>query len=446
MSAMANGILPVPGTPATKPVRTAAAAVKGSGRWKHIALRIGIVVAVLALGLGAWAWSRARAVPAAPRWVTARVQRRDLDETIRATGTVQPLLQVQVGAQVSGRILNVAVDFNTEVHTGDLLAEIDRTPYLAQVAQARAALGVAEATRAQNRANFLLAERALARAHDLRTRGLNAPADLEQATAQRDAARAAVAVADAQIAQTAASLSSARTSLGYTRILAPIDGTVATRAIDPGQTVAASFQTPTLFVIANDLTHMRVIADVDEANIGKLREGMVASARVDAWPREVFRGTVSQLRITPVTTNGVVTYAAVIDVANPARQLRPGMTATITVDTQHRPQVLAVPNASLRFRPSAPTTAGRGDAGVAAAARPGAGAAAGAADTTAPGMGTVYVVRGASSTRVPVRVGITNGVLTEVDGPGLHDGDEVVVDETDASGARTGGAPRMRMF
>ncbi len=267
----------------------------------------------------------------------------------------------------------------------------------------------------------------LARAVALRSGGLNAQADVDQAAAQREMAEASVNLATAQVAQARASLRSARTSLAFTRIEAPIDGVVATRAVDPGQTVAASFQTPTLFVIANDLAQMRVMADVDEANIGRPREGMGAVARVDAFPRETFRGEVSQLRITPTSTSGVVTYATVIALANPELKLRPGMTATITIVTQRRPGALCVPNAALRYWPPA-----------AEARRP--------SVEPPPGAGVVYVLRGGRAVAVPVAVGVTNGVATEVSGAGLRVGEEVVLDDTDAAGARSTGGARMRMF
>jgi HlyD family secretion protein len=416
--------------PAVAAPTAKAVAPKRARRWWILG-----VVGALALGAGGVAWSRVRAAPAGPRYLSERVVRADLDETIRATGSVQPVLEVQVGAQVSGRILAVPVDFNSRVKRGDLLAEIDATTYRSQVAQAEAALRIAQASRAQASANLVLTEQSLARARGLRTSALNAPVDLEQAVAQRGAASAAVRLAEAQIAQAVASLHNAQTSLSYTRIFAPIDGTVSTRSVDPGQTVAASFQTPTLFVIANDLTHMRVMADVDEANIGKLREGMSAVARVDAFPRESFRGTVSQLRITPTTTNGVVTYATVIDVENPARKLRPGMTATITVNTRHRAAVLQVPNAALRYHPSSTVLA----------ATPRARAVTAASESSVE-SGVVYVLRGVAAVRVPVTIGITDGVRTEVEAPTLRAGDTVVLDETDATGARTSNAPRMRMF
>ncbi len=242
-------------------------------------------------------------------------------------------------------------------------------------------------------------------------------------------------VAQAQVEQQAAALQSALTNLTYTRILAPIDGIVATRAVDPGQTVAASLQTPTLFVIVNDLTHMQVIANVDEANIGKLSEGMEASARVDAYPRDTFRGAVRALRITPITTNGVVTYQAVIDVENPQSRLRPGMTATVTAVTAHREGVLRVPNAALRYRPSngaeptggARRTAGRRRRGRRAtgARRRRGGVGGGGGGRRAPGGDRARCgLRGAggAAARVPVAVGLTDGVFTEVTSPELSEG------------------------
>ncbi len=210
------------------------------------------------------------------------------------------------------------------------------------------------------------------------------------------------------------------TNLALTRVVSPIDGVVASRAVDPGQTVASSFQSPTLFVIDSDLSRMRVIANVDEVNIGRLSEGLAASVAVDAFPRETFRGEVRSLRITPTTTNGVVTYQAVIEVANPQRRLRPGMTATVTVVTARHDATLRVPNAALRYRPQ--------------------GAAAGADSA-------IYVLSGAVAMRVPVRVGLSDDTSTEVSAAGLAEGARVVLDETDA--ARGGGPSRQgppRMF
>lgn len=406
-----------------------------------------VVLVVAALVAGGVVFARRKSATPAPRYLTATVTRGDLTETVRATGTVRPVLEVQVGAQISGRVTSVAVDFNSRVRRGDLLAELDATPYLAQAAQVRAALASARAVLVQRRADLTLAERNLTRANTLRASNLNAQVDVDTALATRDSARAAVGVAQAQVEQATASVEVARTNLTYTRILAPIDGIVATRAVDPGQTVAASLQTPTLFVIDNDLTQMLVIANVDEANIGKLTEGMEAVARVDAFPRDSFRGTVRELRITPTTTNGVVTYQAVIDVANPQSRLRPGMTATVTAIAARHPDVLRVPNAALRYRPAN------------AAAEPAAPPPSGDGGTTGrrprgergaggerPERGGIYVLQGERAVRVAVTVGLTDGVMTEVAAPGLNEGARVVVDETDsanpAPAAAAGGAGR----
>lgn len=446
-----------PAPPPTPPQSPARSASLGRLHAKRRPWWILAVIALVAVGAGvAVVAMRRKAATAVPRYVTAPITRGDLTETVRATGTVRPVLEVQVGAQISGRITRVAVDFNSRVRQGDLLAELDPTPYRAQEAQARASLASARAVLGQRRADLTLAERNFERATALRAQGLNAQADVDAAQATRDAARATVGVANAQIQQATATLEVARTNLTYTRILAPIDGIVATRSVDPGQTVAASLQTPTLFIIVNDLTQMRVIANVDEANIGKLTEGMEASAQVDAFPRDEFRGTVRELRITPTTTSGVVTYQAVIDVANPQSRLRPGMTATVTAVTAHHPGVLRVPNAALRYRPSSvavgdagadagasPRARQRGDAGlegdggVAPGRRGGRGSRGGAGE-----RGGIYLLRGTSAVRVPVRVGLTDGIYTEVTSQELSEGALVVVDETDATGARsTTGTP-----
>lgn len=444
LGAMANP----PTVPAPVPARSAALGRLHARRRPWWIL---VLVVVVALAAAAFVVVRRRSAAPAPRYLTATVTRGDVAETVRATGTVRPVLEVQVGAQISGRVTAVAVDFNSRVRQGDLLAELDATPYRAQAAQVRASLASARAVLVQRRADLTLAERNLARATALRAQALNAQADVDAAVATRDSARASVGVAQAQVEQATAAVDVARTNLTYTRILAPIDGIVATRAVDPGQTVAASLQTPTLFIIVNDLTHMRVIANVDEANIGKLSEGMEASARVDAFPRDTFRGTVRELRITPTTTNGVVTYQAVIDVDNPQSRLRPGMTATVTAVAARHEAVLRVPNAALRYRPAgsaavaAPTGGGGGDGGAGRGGRGSRGGGGGGGGRGARPEGTerggIYVLQGERAVRVPVAVGLTDGVLTEVTAPTLVEGARVVVDETDAGGSAATPAP-----
>ncbi|MEZ4411311.1 MAG: efflux RND transporter periplasmic adaptor subunit, partial [Polyangiales bacterium] len=278
--------------------------------------RAGLWIAMIAVAaaIGGVFWFRSRNTSTAPRYLTARVTRGDIVESVETSGVLQPEVQVQVGAQVSGRIARVLVDFNDTVHRGDLLAEIDPAPFRASVAQARAAVASSEAQLARARVSVRTNRLNLDRANDLRTRGLNAPADVDQARGAYDLAVAEVAVAQADVARTRAALESAQANLGYTRITAPIDGIVIQRSIDEGQTVASSFQAPVLFLLANDLRRMEILANVDEADVAHLRAGLVASARVDAFPGELFRGDVTEIRYGSTTTAGVVTYPAVISV------------------------------------------------------------------------------------------------------------------------------------
>jgi HlyD family secretion protein len=263
--------------------------------------------------------------------------------------------------------------------------------------------------------------------------GIGAQADLEAAQGAYDVAIADVSAAKANVAQLRAQLVSSNTNLAYTRIFSPIDGMVTNRAIDPGQTVAASFQAPVLFVIAEDLRKMRVLADIDEADVGKLKEGMAADINVDAFPGDVFKGKVAQVRYSANNVSGVVTYAAVIEVENPEVKLRPGMTATVTIHTSEARGTLKLPNAALRFKPSPPTDKD----GKKLPQEP--------LPTLAPHTGRVYVITDATlgaekiEPRV-VSIGVTDGVSTSTTtdlGPV-----KIVTDETDDSMKKSKG-PRM---
>ncbi|MFT3767070.1 MAG: efflux RND transporter periplasmic adaptor subunit [Minicystis sp.] len=220
--------------------------------------------------------------------------------------------------------------------------------------QNRAQLESAQASVTRAEASLATSKQRLDRAKKLVAEGIGSQADLDNAQGAYDVATADLAASRASVAQIGAALKSSKTNLEYTRIYSPIDGVVITRSIDPGQTVAASFQAPVLFVIAQDLRKMRVLADVDEADVGKLKEGMTADVRVDAFPGEKFKGSVSQVRFSPNSQSGVVTYAAVIDVDNPDIKLRPGMTATVTIKTAEVLAATRLPNAALRFKPSPP--------------------------------------------------------------------------------------------
>ncbi|HVY46156.1 MAG TPA: efflux RND transporter periplasmic adaptor subunit, partial [Minicystis sp.] len=246
------------------------------------------------------------------------------------------------------------VDFNSVVKKGDLVAEIDPALFDEAIAGNAAQLSAAQA--AVKKASTTLATQkvVLARARKLVSEGIGSQADLDNAQGAYDVALADLAAARAQVSAYGSTLRSSKTNLEYTKIYSPIDGIVINRAIDPGQTVAASFQAPTLFVIAQDLRKMRVLADIDEADVGRLKEGMSADVTVDAFPGEAFHGAINQLRYSPTTQSGVTTYAAVIDVDNPDIKLRPGMTATVKIASGEAHGVQRVPNAALRFKPSPP--------------------------------------------------------------------------------------------
>lgn len=427
---------PTTGTPAQQPNPFAQLGKRRRSGWILLLL----LAVALAAG-GVYAYRRQHAVAPA-RFITATISRGDVSESIETTGSVQPVTQVQVSSQASGRVARVLVDFNSVVHRGDLLAELDTTPMRAQLEQARGSLLAAEGNLTRARADMATNESAYTRAVSLRERNLNAVVDVETARGARDSSRGAIAASSGTLAQARAQLASAQANLEYAQIRSPIDGTVITRSVDPGQTVAASLQAPTLFVIANDMSRMRVLADVQESFIGQLHAGGNAEVRVDAWRGEVFRGQVREVRYNATTTSGVVTYPAVIDVDNPEGKLRPGMTATVHIATAEHDAVLRVPNAALRFRP-ATTGQGAGGGGGGAGRRAGGGGGASARNSD-PTMGRIFVLRNGEPAMVRVHLGITDGAFTEVTGEGLTEGTQVIVEQTDAAGSASGAAAASR--
>src|ERR1041384_60677 len=272
-------------------------------------------------------------------------------ESVKATGDVSAIVTVNIGSQVSGIIDKLFVDFNSKVKKGQPLATIDPRLFKAQLEKA-------EATLAANRANVEKAEAALAdserilkRNLELRQGNLIAQADVDTAQATRDGNKAALSAAKASVLQAKADADMAATNLAFTRISSPIDGIVVSRNVDVGQTVAAAFQAPTLFLIANDLTKMQILANIDEADVGKVHEGLEAKFTVDAYPGETFTGSIREVRQAPNTIQNVVTYQGAIDAPNPERKLRQGMTASVTITAAKKDDVLRVSNAALRFRP-----------------------------------------------------------------------------------------------
>lgn len=268
---------------------------------------------------------------------TEKIDRGNVTSTVTATGTLSAVTTVQIGSQVSGVISRMYADFNSHVNKGQMLAELDPTPFQAQVEQRRADLTRAQVEAGNSKLQYNRQER-------LAKSGLAADADVDSARAQYQAAQA-------QVNQSAAALRQAETNLKYTKIISPIDGVVVDRQYDVGQTVAASFQAPTLFQIAQDLTKMQVQADVDQSDIGRVQVGQVARFSVDAYPDEEFRGRISQIRLNAAVNQNVVSYPVIIEVGNPDQRLRPKMTANVTIDVAQVRDVLRVPNAALRFKP-----------------------------------------------------------------------------------------------
>ena len=420
-------------------------------------LAAGAVVAVAAVFL----LTRGRSQP--EKYRTVRVDRGDITMTVAATGAISAVTTVQVGSQVSGIIARLHADFNSRVTKGQLLAELDPTPFEQAIEQQRASVDKAKVDAAN-------AKIAFARQDKLLKQGLAAQADYDNAKAAADSAAAQVALAQASLGQ-------AETNLKYSKIVSPIDGVVVNRAYDVGQTVAASFQAPTLFTIAQDLTKMQVQADVDESDIGRIRIGQPVHFTVDAFPERVFQATVSQIRLNATVNQNVVTYPVIVAVENPDLNLRPSMTANITIDVATDHDKLRIPNAALRFKPAVaagggpPASAGAGAApagpggagsgagrGAGRPGGPGGPVAAGSPGSVRPSLPgslprtggrrdagpTVYLLN-ADGTLKPARVhpGITDGQFTEIRDGDLREGDTVVTGLVTAKADSQAG-PRMR--
>jgi HlyD family secretion protein len=317
-------------------------------RPSRLPLLVGSLALLLLIGAGAWYWFNGGPPPV--QYKTALVDRGPITAIVTATGTVNPVVSVLVGSQVSGKIAKLFVDFNSVVTQGQPLAQIDQLPFQSRVNQARAVVKSARGNVAK--AKNLAAQRKLERDRmaTLRKQAFVSQADLDLANTNYRDAVANVEVMQAQLDQAQATLASAELDLGYTTIYSPVNGIVVSRNVDVGQTVVASFQTPTLFVIAQDLTKMQVNANVSESDIGGVAEGKTASFRVDAYPKYFFDGAVTQVRNAPISVQNVVTYDVVITVDNKDLKLKPGMTANVTIVTARKEDPLRVPNGALRFR------------------------------------------------------------------------------------------------
>lgn len=374
-------------------------------------------VAVLALG-ASWLW-RGRAADA---FVTAPAARADLVQAISATGAVNPVVTVQVGSYVSGPIQEITCDFNTKVVAGQRCALIDPRPYQVALDQARANLAAAEAQLAKDRASLVYAQRVHESNRGMVEDGAVSRREADNDLSNFEQARAQVRLDEATIAQRKAALAAAQVNLDYTEIVSPVDGIVVSRNVDVGQTVAASFQTPTLFLIARDLTQMQVDASVSESDVGGVKIGQEASFTVEAFPGRTFEGGVTQIRKAPITVQNVVTYNVVIGVSNADLALLPGMTANVRIVTGERSGALAVPLQALRFDPGGIADGDRGSARTGHAPQ-------------------VWVLRDGAPVAVAVQVGIDDGTSVEITGGEVAEGDPVVVDRARERGSEPRRSP-----
>jgi len=359
-------------------------------------------------------------------YVFREVEKRTLEKFITATGTINPLTTVQVGTQVSGRIKEIYVDYNSQVKKGELLAEIDPALFQAQVDQARANLSTAQANLVRAKANYENSKKNYERAKELFEKELIARAELDNAETAFLSDQAQVTVATAQVAQAKANLENAETNLKYTKIISPIDGIIISRNVDIGQTVVASFQSPILFLVAEDMTKMQITTNVSEADIGDVKEGQEADFTVDAYPGLNFKGVVSQVRNSPTTIQNVVTYNVIVNVDNPELKLKPGMTANVSILVAKREEVLALPNEALRFSPPAQNS----NQPIKRYDKPG-----------------VWILEKGIPKRIEVQLGITDGNWTEIISGELKEKTRVIVEVSKEKKAKaTFKPPAPRLF
>ncbi|MEK7679454.1 MAG: efflux RND transporter periplasmic adaptor subunit [Deltaproteobacteria bacterium] len=339
---------------------------------------------------------------------------------ISATGTVNPVKTVLVGTQASGTIKDIYADFNSQVKKGQVIARIDPAALEAQVEQARANLGSAKAVFLKSSALLVDAKRTMERQKALFSRGLIAKSEFYTSETNYEAAKAEAEASVAKITQAEAALRLSETNLRYTAIESPVSGIVVSRNVDVGQTVAASFQTPTLFTIAEDLSKMQINCSVVEADIGRVKEGQAVEFTVDAYPESIFSGHVFEVRNAPIIVQNVVTYDVVVKVENPELLLKPGMTANVRIITAVRKDVLKLPNAALRFAPLDARKENAGQNGKA-----------------------VWIIENNKPKRLPVTTGISDGSFTEMLTGDVRQGQELIVEVLSKSKNKAQQGPRL---
>ena len=406
--------------------------------------RIGIIVGVVAIGLaigGYVLFNGERKEPV--RYRTAEIERGSVMSVVSAIGTINPVVSVQVGTQVSGMVKSLHADFNTQVKAGDIVAVIDPEPFRARREQAVSNLEMARSSVARAKADLAQRKRERDRVQSLVEQQFVSQNDVDVALTNYESAEAQLRVVDAQVRQAEAALHVADLELKHTVIRSPVDGIVVARNVEVGQTVAASFATPNLFLIALDLTKMQVDTNVSESDIGGMTEGKGATFTVDAYPGVQFAGTIRQVRLAPINVQNVVTYNVVVSVENQDLKLKPGMTANVSIIVAQRDQVLKVPNAALRFMPpqsergESHARAGTGDKPE---ARTGSGKPAATASESGGSSRKIWKL---STTGEPeplaVQTGISDGLWTEVLAGPISENDKVIVGVEAARGERRTG-------
>lgn len=400
--------------------------------------RIGVVAVVVlaASGLAMAFWGLGNS-GGDSSYTTAPVQKGDITQVVSATGTLQAVVTVQVGSQVSGTIARLNADFNSKVKKGEVIAELDQAKFKARVEEERANLAAARASLVKAKVTVEDSKRTLARAAELRKRELISQSELDAAQTAHDAAVSQFEVAKAQVEQAQASLNQASVDLAYTVIRSPVDGIVISRNVDVGQTVAASLQAPTLFTIANDLAKMEVHTNVDEADVGNAWVDQEVIFTVDAHPTRRFRGKVAQVRNAPNVVQNVVTYDAVVGIDNKELLLKPGMTANVEFLVSQKNGVLKIPNVAIRFRPpgeglEAQQVAGQAG-GAAGGTRGGRRTGGERARRAASGGGKdgrsvrVYLLKDRQAVPAQLRLGITDGSYTEVLEGEVEEGQPIII-------------------
>lgn len=372
------------------------------------------LIFLIAAGWGIFLWLGDQ--PQTTAFATKPLVKGQITETVTATGTINPISNIEVGTQVSGRIQNIFVDYNSKVKKGDLLALIDPALFESNVAKEKANLDVAKAQVLVAQASRDYYKKQLERIRKLNKQSYSADKDLDEARKNYDTAAAQVDLYRAQTEQAQAALDYNLTQLGYTKIVSPVDGIIVSKSIEEGQTVAASFETPTLFNVAEDLTKMKIEASVVEADIAKVKEGQTVEFSVDSFPDEKFIGTVTQVRNEAITNSNVVTYTVIIEVNNEELKFKPGMTANVEIITARKDNVFLIPNKALRFSP---------DNG----------------ETRYQSKG-IWVLQNNRPQRIDITSGVYDDDNTEISGPGLKEGMNVIVENAEINKNRS---LRMRM-